>query len=296
VTAVVSLFAQLLHLALVLAVAPVLSGLLALLEARLRGRSGPPLLQPWRDLLRLWRKQAVIAENVSWLFRAAPAVAFAAIAVAAALVPSFALGMVSAPAADLLVIAGLIMAARCTLALAAMDTGTAFGGIGASRAMLFSALSEPVLLLVLFAVSLLAGGTNVDAVAAAPRDGGALALAVPALLAVVVTDGEASVLEYSGRQLAVLEAASALRLLLWFSLIVALFLPYGIAPADAWPGLWVVGLVAWLAKLLVLVVALAVFRTVRARMRLSRVPEFLGIALLLALLAAVLWFVGQRAA
>ena len=311
VTAVFSLFSQLLHLVLVLAVAPLLSGLLALLEARLRGRSGPPLLQPWRDLLRLWRKQAAIAENVSWLFRAAPAVAFAAIVVALALVPSFTLGMASAPAADLLAIAGLVMLARCTLALAAMDTGTAFGGIGASRAMFFAAFSEPVLLLVLFAVALLAGSTNADAVAAAPRDGGARAsvgLALPALLAVVAMDGgrvgadelamadAAAALEYSGRRLALLEATRALRLLLWFSLIATLFFPYGIAPAEASPGLWLVGLVAWLAKLLVLVVALAVFRTMRARMRLFRVPELLGVALLLALLAAVLWFVGQRAA
>jgi formate hydrogenlyase subunit 4 len=106
----------------------------------------------------------------------------------------------------------------------------------------------------------------------------------------------AAALEYSGRRLALLEAASALRLLLWFSLIATLFLPYGIAPAEASPGLWLVGLVAWAAKFFLFAAALAVFRTVRARMRLFRVPEFLGVALLLALLAAVLWFVGQGAA
>ncbi len=106
----------------------------------------------------------------------------------------------------------------------------------------------------------------------------------------------AGTLEYSGRRLALLEAAAALRLLVWLSLIAVMFVPFGVAPHGASPGLWVVGLVAWAAKLFVLVVALAVFATLLARMRVFRVPEFLGVALLLALLAAVLWFVGQGAA
>ncbi len=174
VTALLSLIAQLLHLALVLAAAPVVTGVLALFEARLQGRSGPHPLQPWLDLLRMFRKQTVMAESVSWLFRIAPAVAFGAIVVAAALVPSFALGMTFAPAADLLVIAGLLMLARCVLALAAMDTGTAFGGIGASRAMFSAVFAEPALLVVFLLCSLLAGSTNIDAVAAMLRDVGTI--------------------------------------------------------------------------------------------------------------------------
>jgi formate hydrogenlyase subunit 4 len=310
-----SLVSQLLHAALMLAAAPVVTGALGLLEARLQGRSGPPLLQPWRDLVRLSRKQAVFAENVSWLFRIAPAVAFAAVAVAAVLVPSFALGMASAPAADLLVIAGLLLLARCALALAAMDTGTALGGLGAGRGMFLAVLAEPALLLVIFAVSLSAGSTNVDAVAAALHEGGRarvfLGLALPALLTVTLADlgrlgvggavepdmaETAGTLEYSGRPLALLEATAALRLLVWLSLIAALLAPFGMAPADGSPGLWLVGLVAWAAKLFLLTAALAVFSTVFARMRLFRAPEFLGVALLLALVAAVLWFVGQGAA
>jgi formate hydrogenlyase subunit 4 len=312
VTLLLSLIAQLLHLALVLAAAPVLTGALALFEARLQGRSGPHFLRPWRDLLRLFRKQTLLAENVSWLFRAAPAVAFAAIAVAAALVPSFALGMTTAPAADLLVIAGLLLLARCVLALAAMDTGSAFGGIGASRGMLVTVFAEPVLLAVFLLFSLFAGSSNVDAIAATVREGGAarvsLGLALPALLAVVLTDSApqsaeelgmmdaAGTLEYSGRRLALIEAAAALRLLVWLSLIASVFVPFGVAPADASPGLWLVGLVAWAVKFFLLLATLALFNTVRARMRLFRAPEFLGVALLLALLAAVLWFVGQGTA
>ncbi len=146
-------------------------GCIRRLKARLLGRVGPPLLQPWRDLLRLLRKQPVMAENASWLFAAAPAGCLAAIAAAAALVPSFALGMASAPLADLLVIAGLLALARCILALAAMDVGTAFGGIGASREMTFAVFAEPALLLVIFTLALLAGTTNLDVIAACLREG-----------------------------------------------------------------------------------------------------------------------------
>jgi formate hydrogenlyase subunit 4 len=317
VTALFSVVAQLLHAALVLAAAPVVTGVLALFEARLQGRSGPHPLQPWRDLFRMFRKQSLLAENVSWLFRWAPVIVFASIGVAAALVPSFALGMASAPAADLLVIAGLLMLARCVLALAALDTGSAFGGIGASRIAFVFVFAEPALLVLFFVVSLLAGSTNVDAIAATLREGGmsrvSLALALPAVLAVVLADGgrvltgggataelrmvdAAGTLEYSGRRLALLEAAAALRLLVWFSLVAVVFVPFGVAPAGASPGQWVVGLAAWAAKILVLVAVLAVFEMVVARMRLFRAPEFLGVALLLALLAAVLWFVGQGTA
>lgn len=316
-TAVFSLIAQLLHTALVLATAPLLTGVLALFEARLQGRAGPNPLQPWRDLKRLFRKQSVLAENVSWLFRAAPAVAFAATAVAAMLVPSFALGMTTAPAADLLVIAGFMLLARCVVALAAMDTGTAFGGIGASRSMFVAVLAEPALLVVFLVFALLAGSTNLDAVAAPLREGGgvhvSLGLAFPALLAValaetgrVPADGRATAelamvdaaatLEYSGRQLALLAAAAELRLLVWLSLIAVVFVPFDVAPAGASPGLWLAGLVAWAAKLFLLVAALALFQTVLARMRLFRLPAFLGVALLLALLAAALVLAGQAAA
>jgi formate hydrogenlyase subunit 4 len=161
----IALLVQVLHIALVLAAAPLLVGYLRRMKARLLGRGGPPLTQPWRDLARLARKQPVMAENASWLFAGAPAASFAATLAAAALVPSFALGMTTAPIADLLVIAGLLTLGRCTLALAGMDIGTAFGGIGASREMTFAVFAEPALLLVIFTLALLAGTTNLDAVA-----------------------------------------------------------------------------------------------------------------------------------
>jgi formate hydrogenlyase subunit 4 len=222
--------------------------------------------------------------------------------------------MATAPVADLLVIAGLLTMARVALALAAMDVGTAFGGIGASREMSFAAFAEPALALVFLTLMLLAGSTNLDLIAGLLRDGSlglrvSLGLALVSTLAVAVAENgripvdnpashlelgmvhEAMVLEYGGPDLALIEATAALRLLLWFTLIATIFIPFGIAPAGAGPVAWAIGLAAWLAKMLGLALALAVFETSLAKMRVFRVPEFLGIAVLLGLLAAVFLFV-----
>jgi formate hydrogenlyase subunit 4 len=313
-TLLAALLIQIVHVALLLAAGPLVVGLIRRIKARLVGRVGPPVLQPYRDLLRLTRKQPVLAENASLLFRTAPLASFAATAVAAALVPSFALGMATAPVADLLVIAGLLTMARVALALAAMDVGTAFGGIGASREMSFAAFAEPALVLVFLTLMLLAGSTNLDLIAGLLRDGSlglrvSLGLALVSTLAVAVAENgripvdnsashlelgmvhEAMVLEYGGPDLALIEATAALRLLLWFTLIATIFIPFGIAPVGAGPVAWAIGLAAWLAKMLCLALALAVFETSLAKMRVFRVPEFLGIAVLLGLLAAVFLFV-----
>ncbi len=313
---VFSVVALLGHTALMLAVAPLLTGWLRLLKARLLGRAGPPLLQPYRDLLRLSRKGPVLAENASWLFRAAPAAAFAAVLAAVSLVPSFTLGMATAPASDLLVLAGLLTAARCILALAGMDVGTAFGGIGSSRTMMFAVFAEPALLLVTFTLGLLAGTTNLDQIAGVLRDAGlglrvSLGLALVAIIAVAIVENgrvpadnpathleltmvhEAMALEYSGRHLALVEAAAALQLLLWLSLIAGIFAPFGTAAAGASPLLWLMGLPAWAAKVFVLATGLGCLEVSVAKMRVFRVPEFLGVAVLLGLLAAVFLFVSQ---
>lgn len=308
------LAAQILHLALLLAAAPVLVGYLSWLKARLLGRVGPPVLQPWRDLARLLRKQPVLAFNASFLFQAAPALGFAATLAAAALVPSFALGMTSAPVADLLVVAGLLALGRCVLALAGMDVGTAFGGIGASREMMFAAFAEPALVLVFFTLALLAGTTNLDAIAGLLAEGTfglriSLGLTLVATLIIALAENgrlpvdnpathleltmvrEAMALEYSGRDLALIEASAALKLLLWLTLIGAMFCPFGMAPPGDGLLAWPLGLLAWVIKIGVLATGLACLETGIAKMRVFRVPEFLGAALLLGLLAAVFLFV-----
>jgi len=309
---VLGVLAQALHVAVVLLAAPVAVGWVRLVKARLLGRRGPPLMQPWRDLLRLARKQPVLADNASMVFRVAPLVTFAATAAAAALVPSFTLGMGLGPVSDLLVIAGLLTLGRCATALAGMDVGTAFGGIGSSREMTFSVYAEPALLLVIFTLALLVGSTNLDVIAAVLRDGNlglrvSLGLAAVALLTVAIAENgripvdnpathleltmvhEAMVLEYSGRDLALVDAGAALKLLVWLSLIATIFCPFGTARADE-PLFWLLGLVLWVGKVGILATALAVFETSIAKMRVFRVPEFLGVAVLLGLLAAVFLF------
>jgi len=315
-TAVFALLAQVLHVALMLATAPLLVGLLRWAKARLLGRVGPSPLQPWRSLQRLARKQPVLAENASWLFEAAPATVFAATLAAAALVPSFALGMATAPVADLLMLAGLLSLSRLALALAGMDVGTAFGGLGASRDMTFATFAEPGLLLVIFTLALLVGTTNLPVIAEALREGSlglrlSLGLSLVAIIAIALAENgripvdspathleltmvhEAMLLEYSGRYLALLEWAAALRLLLWLTLIGTIFFPFGAAPPGTSPLWWPIGLVVWAIKIGLMAGGLAVFESLIAKMRVFRVPEFLGIALLLGLLAAIFLFVSQ---
>src|SRR5688500_1475308 len=153
-------------MALVLLLAPLLTGVVRKVKARLLLRRGPPVLQPYRDLLRLLRKEAVVAENASWLFRAAPYLIFAASWVAAALVPTFATGLIFSWTADLIAIVALLGSARFFLALAGMDVGTSFGGIGSSREMLIASLAEPAMLLVVFTLALIAGSTQLSTIAA----------------------------------------------------------------------------------------------------------------------------------
>jgi formate hydrogenlyase subunit 4 len=321
VSALAGLLVLLLHMALMLTAAPLMLGLTRSAKARLSGRIGPRIIQPALDLARLLRKQPVVAEGTSWVLRAAPLTCLAATTAAAALIPSFALGMATAPFSDLIVIAGLLATGRVALALAAMDTGTAFGGIGASREMLFAVFAEPVFFLVVFTLALLAATTNLDTVASLINSGTfglriSMAMALVAALVVALVEcgripidnpathleltmvHEAMVLEFSGRHLAMIELAAALRLLIWMSLIAVIFAPFGIAPRDAdgaslAPWLWAWGIAAWAAKIAAMSLGLAIFETTRAKLRVFRVPEMLGMALLLGLLAAIFLFVSQ---
>lgn len=298
---------------LVLALAPALVGLVRKVKARLLRRRGAPIVQPYRDLLRLLRKEAVLAENASWLFRAAPYLIFAATWVAAALVPTFAAGLVFSWSADLIAIIALLGSARFFLALAGMDVGTSFGGIGASREVMIASLAEPAMIMIVFTLALIAGSTQLSTISgfmSSPAAGlrVSLGLALVALVIVAIAENaripvdnpathleltmvhEAMALEYSGRHLALIEFAAALKLLLYISLIACLFVPWGLAGPDGGAMATLAGAVSYVAKLAGGGVLLAVFETAIAKMRVFRVPEFLGAALMLGLLAALLQF------
>jgi len=313
---IASLAIQGAQMALVLALAPLLTGFVRKVKARLVRRQGPPLLQPYRDLWRLMRKEAVLAENASWLFRAAPYLIFAGTWVAAALVPTFATGLLFSWSADLIAIIALLGSARFFLALAGMDVGTSFGGIGSSREVMIASLAEPAMLMIVFSLALLAGSTQLSTVASYLLSSNVglrvtLALSLVALIMVAIAENaripvdnpathleltmvhEAMVLEYSGRHLAVVELASALQLLLYVSLIACVFVPWGLAPVDAGPQAYAIGVAAYVGKLAVAGALLAGFETAIAKMRVFRVPAFLGAAFMMGILGVLLLFVSR---
>jgi formate hydrogenlyase subunit 4 len=300
----------------VLAAAPLLVGFVRKVKARLLRRQGPPVLQPYRDLVRLLRKEVVLAENASWLFRATPYLVFAGTWVAAALVPTFAAGLLFSWSADLIAIIALLASARFFLALAGMEIGTAFGGIGSSREVMIASLAEPAMIMIVFTLALVAGSTQLSTVSAVLSSSEvglrvSLGLALVALILVAIAENgripvdnpathleltmvhEAMVLEYSGRHLAVIELASWLKLVLYLSLIACVFLPWQVAPPDAGIGALAVGLLAWAIKLALGGVLLALFETSIAKMRVFRVPDFLGAGLMLGFLAVLLLFVSR---
>jgi formate hydrogenlyase subunit 4 len=222
--------------------------------------------------------------------------------------------MVLAPFADLLLIAGLLALGRFAMALAGMDVGTSFGGLGATREMAFAALAEPALVLAALIFAILAGTTNLDVITGIFQEGTlglrvSLGFAALALLAVALAENaripvdnpathleltmvhEAMILEASGRHLALWEFQASLRLTLWLALLAAAFLPFGMAAPGAGPIDWVIGLCVFIVKMAALAFALAVFESTIAKMRVFRVPEFLGAALLLGLLGALYLFV-----
>src|ERR1019366_3256498 len=300
---------------LVLILAPLLLGYTRKIKARLLRRQGPPVLQPYRDLLRLIRKEAVLAENASWLFRSGPYLIFAATWVAAALVPTFAVQLQFSWTADLIALTALLGSSRFFLALVGMDVGTSFGGIGSSREMMFASLAEPAMIMIVFTLALLAGSTQLSEIAEFMQNHASLrvslGLALIALVIVALAENaripvdnpathleltmvhEAMVLEYSARHLAVLEFAAALKLLLYLSLIACIFIPWGLALAGSGLEAYAIGLTSYLAKLAVGGFLLALFETSLAKMRVFRVPDFLGIALMLGLLGMLLLFVSR---
>jgi formate hydrogenlyase subunit 4 len=312
----VNLVFQLLQMLLVVGLAPLLTGLVRKAKARLLRRKGPPLLQPYRDLARLARKEAVVAEGASWLFRVVPYVVLAATWVAAALIPTFATGLLFSWSADLIAIIALLGAARFFLALAGLDVGTSFGGLGASREAMFATLAEPAMIVIVFSLALIAGSTQLSTVAAFMASSAVglrvtLGMALIALIIVAVAENgripvdnpathleltmvhEAMILEYSGRHLAVIELASMLKLLLYVSLIVCVFAPWGLAIADAGVVDRLIGAGVYVVKLGVAGLMLATFETSIAKMRVFRVPDFLGAALMLGFLGALLLFVSR---
>ncbi len=286
--------------------APFLAGWVKWVKCRLQSRQGPPPWQPYRDLLRLFSKEVVIAESASPIFRIAPYVVFSVTALACSVVPMVATGLPTAAIADVIVLVGFFALGRFFLALAGMDVGTAFGGMGSSREMTIASLAEPAMLLGIFTLAMTVHSTNIASmigylverpfqlypsfvfaamglVLVAVAETGRIPVDNPATHLELTMVHEAMILEYSGRHLALMEWGAMLKLMIYGVLLANLFLPWGVAVDFTLPAL-LIGLGAITLKLLVLGAALAVAETGLAKMRLFRVPQYLALAFILCLL------------
>jgi formate hydrogenlyase subunit 4 len=297
------------QLVVVVAGAPLVIGLMRQVRAALEGRAGGGVRQPWRDLRKQLGKQQITPQGTTMVFTAAPAILAGTTLLIAAIAPIVATGSPLDPVADLFAVVGLLFLGTVALTLAGIDTGTSFGGMGASREITIAALVEPTILLAVFALSIPAGSSNLGALVANTLDHpGHVAsltgvLAFVALVVVIIAETgrlpvdnpathleltmvhEAMVLEYAGPRLALVEWASGMRLAVLLALLANLFLPWGIAGGHPRPLDVAIGIVAVVVKVAVLAALLAAAEVFIAKLRLFRVPELLAGSFLLALLA-----------
>jgi formate hydrogenlyase subunit 4 len=295
-----------------LALAPLLKGAIKKAKAVLQTRQGPPLLQGYYDLAKLLRKEPVRSQTASWVYVAGPRMYFAAAVAATTLVPVLVAAAPLEAAGGILLLVGTLALGRFALAAAALDTGSPFGGMGSSREMTIAALAEPALMLGLFASALAAGTLNLGGLvrgvlAQGPAFHPSDLLAFAGLFIIVIAETgripvdnpathleltmihEAMVLEYAGPDLALVEWASAVKELLYLTLLADLFLPIGIATTVA-PGAMLVAFGAWCAKILVLAIGVTLVESTNAKLRLFRVPELVASSLGLGFMALAIRF------
>lgn len=297
-----------------LLLAPVIVGLIRKVKARLQCRRGAGLLQPYADLAKLFRKEPVVSTSTSWIFTATPGIVFASTLAAALLVPVF---VTHAPlnfAGNIIALVYLLAVGTFFLILAGLDAGSAFGGMGGSREAVVASLTEPAMILSIFAVALTAGSTNLSTIVhktalleGIVTDPSPHLMALAALFIVTLAETgrvpvdnpathleltmihEAMVLEYSGRYLALLEWAAGIKLLVFLTLIANVFAPWGIATSTA-PAAMALGLAVYAVKVAGLAVVIGVVECMFAKLRLFRIPDLLGTAFILALLALVFFY------
>ncbi len=290
----------------VVLLAPFLAGWVKWLKCRLQNRKGAPPWQPYRDLLRLSRKQVVVAESASPIFRCAPYIVFSVTVLAISTVPVVTVHLPVAALADVIALVGFLALGRFFLSLAGMDVGTAFGGMGSSREVTIASLAEPALLMAFFTLAMNVSSTNLTTVISqlgqreltlypslifssmglilvAIAETGRIPIDNPATHLELTMIHEAMILEYSGRHLALMEWAAMLKLILFSLLIVNIIVPWGVAQTlDPWDLAVSTGIVG--GKLLLWGGVLAVSETIQAKMRLFRAPQYLGLAFILTLL------------
>jgi formate hydrogenlyase subunit 4 len=302
---------------LLLALAPFLSGCIKNWKAKLQNRRGPRVWQPYLDLVKFLRKDMVISEHASWIFRATPYVLFLSTLLAGLMLPLITTWAPMNLFGGALAFVGLLALGRFFLALGGLDPASAFGGMGSSREMTISALAEPALMLALFTTAIAAGcSTNLTVMLLASHGATwtllnpAHVLAFAALFIVLLAETgripvdnpathleltmihEAMILEYSGRYLALIEWSASIKQLILMALLVNIFFPVGIA-TDFGPASLALSLLWFVVKLLALAGAVVLVETTNAKLRLFRVPDLLSAAFVLATLALLSTFLFQ---
>ncbi|HZH49674.1 MAG TPA: NADH-quinone oxidoreductase subunit H [Nitrospira sp.] len=298
-----------------LAVSPFIVGLIRKVKARLQVRQGASVFQPYADLAKLFRKQPVVSTTTSWIFTATPYILFASTLAAGLLVPVFVSRTPLAFAGNIIALVYLLALGTFFLILAGLDAGSAFGGMGSSREAIVASLTEPAMILSIFAIALTAGSTNLNTIVhktalleGIVTDPSPHLMALAALFIVAIAETgrvpvdnpathleltmihEAMILEYSGRYLALVEWAAGLKLVVFLTLIANVFAPWGIATSLE-PTALGVGLVTYLVKVSALAVLIGVIESMFAKLRLFRVTDLLGVAFILALLGLVFFYV-----
>jgi len=306
-------FLELLQVLALAAVAPLFAGWVKMLKCWSQGRTTPGLFQPARDLRKLFAKDVLLAENASWIFRFTPYLVFGTALLAGGIIPILSVDLPLARTADVIVFVALFAIARFFTALAGMDVGTAFGGMGSSREMTIASLAEPAMLMAIFTISLGSASTSLAQIVSSIQSGQLLlrpsfAFAILAFVLIALAETgripvdnpathleltmihEAMILEYSGRHLALVEWAGMMKLSLFCYLGIAAFFPWGIAASRDMRAL-VLAFGALGLKLALLGVGIVLIETGLAKMRIFRLTEFLGAAFLMATLGMLSFFI-----
>ncbi len=298
-----------------LTISPFLVGLIRKVKARLQLRRGASVLQPYADLAKLFQKQPVISTTTSWVFTATPYIVFASTLTAGLLVPTFTSQTPVNFAGNIIALVYLLALGTFFLILAGLDSGSPFGGMGSSREAIVASLTEPAMILSIFAIALTAGSTNLSTVVhktavleGIVTDPSPHLMALASLLIVALAETgrvpvdnpathleltmihEAMVLEYSGRYLALLEWAAGLKLAVFLSLIANVFAPWGIATTVTSTAMGI-GLLVYVVKTSALAVSIGVIECMFAKLRLFRVTDLLGVAFILALLGLLFFYI-----
>jgi len=304
---------EMLQVLIILAVSPAFVGWVRMLKCWLQGRTSAGLLQPYRDIMKLFAKDVFLAENASWIFRFTPYLVFGTATLAGGIVPMLSVDLPLSASADVIVLVALFAIARFFTALAGMDIGTAFGGMGSSREMTIASLAEPAMLMAIFTISLAAKSTSLSQIVQVIHSSQtvlrpSLAFAFIAFVLISLAETgripvdnpathleltmihEAMILEYSGRHLALIEWAGMMKLTLFMALGAALFFPWGISVSGDAAGA-ALSLIILIFKLAASGIVLVLIETGLAKMRLFRLTEFLGSAFLMATLGMLSFFI-----